>query len=464
MGKQGKDSIFLCAADGDPDIFQERDQIFSAEFFPDPYEIILRDAVLPGLAMVFRVADKSGAQKTGLLFHAVAGAVLQRPDADHIGVSLLPVLHSRGFRGIGILIIRGIFIPRIRSFGMISVCSIGMMGICSFDSCQDPLLQCCKRFDIIDDMDLGVFFFFLNDIAVKTGQEVFESQFRAQFKGFAGIIALCLCFFGVQLHIAVCLDGHEEKAHAGLVFVLLQISVKSGLFDLIEVKVYTVDRAVVFDQGDGSLLSHLGDTGDVVRGISHQGLDVDELAGCHAIGLNDLVSAEIVDHGLSLAGAGDADGDPVGRDLQKVPVSGQKDDIHVLSLRLLGKGSENIVCLKACLFTDLDPHGSEHFFHQRNLLTELIGHGFARALVVRIGVVPECRRMHVKSHRQIIRLQLVQLAEKDIEKSIDRTGMQTFGVRQVRHAVKGAVENAVSVDQQKFLFFIAHCVLIAHRG
>ncbi len=55
--------------------------------------------------------------------------------------------------------------------------------------------------------------------------------------------------------------------------------------------------------------------------------------------------------------------------------------------------------------------------------------------------------MHVKGHRQEIRLLLLQNPEHDVQKAVHRIGVQTFGIGQIRHAVKGPVQNAVSVYQ-----------------
>ncbi len=54
--------------------------------------------------------------------------------------------------------------------------------------------------------------------------------------------------------------------------------------------------------------------------------------------------------------------------------------------------------------------------------------------------------MHVKGHRQIIRMFLLQDLEHNVQKTKDRIGMQPFGVAQIRHAVKGSVQYAVSVN------------------
>ncbi len=61
----------------------------------------------------------------------------------------------------------------------------------------------------------------------------------------------------------------------------------------------------------------------------------------------------------------------------------------------------------------------------------------------------EGRRMDIKSHGQIIRLQLIDLAEKNIQKAVYGTRVDTLRIRQIRHSVKRAVQNTVPVDQQQ---------------
>ena len=117
-----------------------------------------------------------------------------------------------------------------------------------------------------------------------------------------------------------------------------------------------------------------------------------------------------------------------------------------------GKGPEDITGFESCLLADLNTHGSEHFFHQRDLFTEFLRHGFTGSLVFRIGLMAEGRCMNVESNCQIVRLQFVQLAEKDVQKTVDRTGMHAFCIGQIRHSVESPVQDTVAVYKQKLLF------------
>ncbi len=58
--------------------------------------------------------------------------------------------------------------------------------------------------------------------------------------------------------------------------------------------------------------------------------------------------------------------------------------------------------------------------------------------------------MHIKRHRQVIRLLFLQDLEHDIQESIHRIGMKPLAVSQVRHSVESPIQYAVSIYQYKF--------------
>lgn len=64
----------------------------------------------------------------------------------------------------------------------------------------------------------------------------------------------------------------------------------------------------------------------------------------------------------------------------------------------------------------------------------------------------EGRRMHVKSHRQIFRLFLLQNLEHDIQEAIYRIGMEPLGIAQIRHTIERSVQYAVPVNQNHFFY------------
>ena len=95
--------------------------------------------------------------------------------------------------------------------------------------------------------------------------------------------------------------------------------------------------------------------------------------------------------------------------------------------------------------------GFQDFLDHRHLLPQLLGHRFSRPFVIRKHLMPECGRMHVKRHRQIFRLFFIQDLKHNIQESVYRIRVKAFRIRQIRHAVKRAVQDTVSVYQYDFL-------------
>ena len=143
------------------------------------------------------------------------------------------------------------------------------------------------------------------------------------------------------------------------------------------------------------------------------------------------------------------------RNLQQIPVSRDKSDLNAGALCLLCQRAKNIIRLKPRLLHDDNAHRPQHILHHRHLLAQLLRHGLSRSLICLIHLVPEGRRMDVERYREIIRLFLFQYLKHDVQESVDGIGMQSLRIRQLGDSVKGSVQNAVSVDQDK-LFAITH--------
>ena len=69
--------------------------------------------------------------------------------------------------------------------------------------------------------------------------------------------------------------------------------------------------------------------------------------------------------------------------------------------------------------------------------------------------MPERRRVDIECHRQILRLFLFQYLKHNVQKSIDRIGMQSLRIRQVRETIKRPVQNTVSINQ----YNLTHAVI-----
>ena len=140
--------------------------------------------------------------------------------------------------------------------------------------------------------------------------------------------------------------------------------------------------------------------------------------------------------------------------LEQIPVTGNKGYLHAILLSPFCQGSQDIIRLKPRLLHGTDPHGGEHLLHHRNLLPQLLRHGFSRSLIFRVQFVSEGGRMHIEGHCQITRHLFLQYFKHDIQKTVDRIGMKSLGVTQIRHTIERPVQYAVPVNQYK---------LFAHR-
>ena len=147
---------------------------------------------------------------------------------------------------------------------------------------------------------------------------------------------------------------------------------------------------------------------------------------------------------------GNADADMVCGHLQKIPVTRHERDFHPFPLRTLRDGSKNVVRLQPRLFHHADAHGQKQLLHHRHLFPKLRGHGLSRALVLLVYLMPEGGRVDIESHRQIIRLLLLQNLEHNIQKAEDRVRVEPLPVGQFRHPVKRPVQYTVSVYQNQF--------------
>ena len=141
----------------------------------------------------------------------------------------------------------------------------------------------------------------------------------------------------------------------------------------------------------------------------------------------------------------------IGNKLQQIPVSRKDHRIHSGLFASAGQCPDYIIRFKSGKRDDLDPHRFQHFLKKRNLFSQFLRHHMSCSFVICIHLMPECRCMHIESHRKIRWLFFFQHPQQDIQKSVYCSGMDPFRVCQIREAVKGSVDYAVSVDQQDFI-------------
>ena len=211
-----------------------------------------------------------------------------------------------------------------------------------------------------------------------------------------------------------------------------------------------VQGAVLDHKIRGCLGAYLGHSGNIVGGIPHKGLQFNKLYRRHLVGFLNIRGIIVFYFRFSAFGFGNTDLDMVAGYLQKIPVSGNQSHLHSFLFPALCQGPQNVIRLQAGFFHSADAHGLKHLFHDRHLLPQFLRHGLSRPLILLEQLMAEGRRMHVKSHRQIFRLFLLQNLEHDIQEAIYRIGMEPLGIAQIRHTIERSVQYAVPVNQNHF--------------
>ena len=165
---------------------------------------------------------------------------------------------------------------------------------------------------------------------------------------------------------------------------------------------------ILCNQCSRSLFPNTGNSRNIIRRIPHQRLDVNKFLRCHLIACFYILFQIVLDFRSGLFCLWYPDFYMFCCKLQKITVTGNHGNLHAFPLPGECKRSKQIVCLIPFFFHNADTHGSQHFFHQRNLFTQRIVHRSPCSLVAFKHFVAERRRMYVKRNRQIIRLFLFQ--------------------------------------------------------
>ena len=255
------------------------------------------------------------------------------------------------------------------------------------------------------------------------------------------------CLLRIQRNLRIRSDGRKEQRHPRLLLVLRKGIVKPLFRDFLQVLVDTVHRMIPDNQVRCRLRPHLRNARNVVRGISLKCLYLNKLRWSYLQRLQNILCIVILDDRLALFRLRDPDLNVFICNLKKIPVSGDKSDLHAACLRLLRNRPENIICLQPGPLADGNPHGLQHLLHQRDLLPQLIRHGMPRSFIICKSLMTEGRRMNIKRNRQILRLLLIQNLKQNLQKAIYGSCMKSRRIGQIRHSVKCPVQYAVSVNQ-----------------
>ena len=108
----------------------------------------------------------------------------------------------------------------------------------------------------------------------------------------------------------------------------------------------------------GCFFPYLGNAGNVVRRISHKGFQIDKLPWSNLIPFLYILCIIILNLCFAALRLRDPDLNVIRFNLQKIPVSGNKTDLHSVLFCTLCQSSQNIVRLIASFFHQADPHGA----------------------------------------------------------------------------------------------------------
>ena len=252
---------------------------------------------------------------------------------------------------------------------------------------------------------------------------------------------------GVVVDGDAALDDGQPVAEPGAVPVLFEPGAHTGADGrVIELFIYAVKRAEPGDESGGRLFADAGDTGDVIGGIAHQRLDVDELARRDAVFFGDGFRGHRGRFAAPEVGGGQQHRDGVGHQLQAVAVAGRNEAGVAPLLAAAGEGAKDIVGLVALALDHRVAERREDFFEHRQLLGQLLRHTLAGGLVAVIHLMTEGFGPHIKGHGHSVGGMVIHQADEDIHKALNGVGMAAVVRGEQLDAVKGAVEYAVAVD------------------
>ena len=210
------------------------------------------------------------------------------------------------------------------------------------------------------------------------------------------------------------------------------------------------DGVVFADEGKGALFPNARHAGDVIGGVAHQRLDLDELLRLDAVFFPDGGGGHRFVDGALRGGFGQNYADAVGDELQGVPVAGAKQHGVAVFLPLPGQAAQDIVRLVALGFQNGVAQKPQHFLYQGHLLAQLLRHSLAGALVRLVHFVAEGGRVQVEGKGDGVRLLILDELIDDIEKAVDGVGVGAILRGEQPHPVKGSVDDTVGIKGKDF--------------
>ena len=283
----------------------------------------------------------------------------------------------------------------------------------------------------------------------KAGNEGVDLQLlqKAHSLSLAAFAHLVRTLGGVNGRIGA--DGAQRVAQLGHFAAFEKVLPLLGLDALVvDVLVHTLQRTEVLHQRQSGLFTDAPHARDIIGGVAHQALDLNELLGFDAVFFADGIHI----HGHSLAaaqhGGGQQYGGGVAYQLQAVAVSRGKEAVIPPGGTGGGQRAKDIIRFPAFGGDGAVAKVCQQLLEHRHLLGQLLGHTVAGGFVAIVHFVAEGRSLEVKGHGHLVRLALLEQREQDIQKAKNGVGVPSVLGGQQLDAKKGAVGNAVAVNDQ----------------
>ena len=243
----------------------------------------------------------------------------------------------------------------------------------------------------------------------------------------------------------------QLAAHPGAGLIGCQFCPHAGLDGLVvDVLVHPVQALEAADEVQGGLFAHAGHAGDVVGGVAHQALHLDELFGLHAVFF--LHGGLVHHHRLAAAhpGGGQQHRHVPVHQLQAVPVAGGDEAVVPPGRGGGGEGAQQVVRFVAFQADHGKAQVRQQLFQHRHLVRQLLGHAVAGGLVAVEHLVAEGGGLQVKGHRHLVGVVVPQKVQQNVHEAVYGVGVAPIFCGEQLDAVKGAVGNAVAVQYQQF--------------
>ena len=240
-------------------------------------------------------------------------------------------------------------------------------------------------------------------------------------------------------------DFRQFPAHESQLSVFLHFLTQLCPGNLIGMGQQIRHRAELLQQLDPRLLTDPRNPRQIVRLVSHETLQINELLRCEFISLFHLL--RIIQIELRNALPGDQYMGSIGRQLQRILVPGDNQRLQALCFTHLRNGADDIIRFETVCFQIPDSHSSQDLLHNRHFHGQFCRHFPPPRLVLVVRFMPEGGRLPVPCHRHVSRIVIIEDLQQHIQESEDSLGIHAL-LRNHRalHGIVRTVDQTVSVN------------------